>query len=227
MKNTKKRKKKKMKQKSKIIVDESRSSYLKSIYKRIYKGKSTLITGEIGSGKTVFLKTICPEKLKISNVESLGSLNHILLSILKQQQYKYTLKINKSVEYLEAICGLNKIIITIDDVNDLRSGIFRYIKRIMDSQIPVIMAGTPEIQVSLREKHEDIFCRLKIINLQPLGVDDIKQQYSQFEKDTLEVIIGFSAGNMWIFRELCEECLDEMAKLKLNKVTMEIIEKFI
>ena len=69
--------------------------------------------------------------------------------------------------------------------------------------------------------------QVKKINLQPLGVDDIKQQYSQFEKDTLEVIIGFSAGNMWIFRELCEECLDEMAKLKLNKVTMEIIEKFI
>jgi len=114
-----------MQQKNKVIVDESRRFHFKAIYNRIYKGKSTLITGEIGSGKTVFLKTICPDKLKISSVESLGSLNHILLSILKQQQYKYTLKINKSFEYLEAICGLKKIIITIDDVNDLRSGIFR------------------------------------------------------------------------------------------------------
>ena len=137
------------------------------------------------------------------------------------------MKINKSVEYLEAICGLKKIIITIDDVNDLRSGIFRYIKRIMDKQIPVIMAGTPEIQTSLREKHEDIFCRLKIINLQSIGIDDIKKQYPQFEKDTLEVIFGFSAGNMWILREICEECLDEMARLKLKKVKMDIVEKFI
>jgi hypothetical protein len=38
--------------------------------------------------------------------------------------------------------------------------------------------------------------------------------------DFQQAICGF-------FRELCEECLDEMAKLKLNKVTMEIIEKFI
>jgi len=216
-----------MQQNSKIIVDKSRRTHFKTIYKRIYKGKSTLIIGEIGSGKTFFLKTICPDKLKISSVESLGSLNHTLLSILKQQQCKYALKINKSVEYLEAICGLKKIIITIDDVNDLRSGIFRYIKRIMDNQIPVIMAGTPEIQTSLREKHEDIFCRLKIINLQPIGVDDIKKQYPQFENETLEVIFGFSAGNMWVFREICEECLDEMTKLKLNKVKMDIVEKFI
>ena len=43
----------------------------------------------------------------------------------------------------------------------------------------------------------------------------------------LEVIFGFSAGNMWIFREICEECLDEMKELKLDKVKMNIVEKYI
>jgi len=216
-----------MQHSKKIIIDEQRNLFFKKIYKRINEGKSSLITGKIGSGKTVFLKSIDPEKLKILSVESLGSLNHILCSILKQQKYKFSIKMNKSADYLEAICKFRKIIITIDDVNDLRWGIFRYIKRIMDSQIPVIMVGTPEIQTSLREKHEDVYCRLKIFNLDPIGLDDIKKQYPQFENDALEVIFGFSAGNMWIFREICEECLDEMKELKLDKVKMNIVEKYI
>ena len=160
-------------------------------------------------------------------MESLGSLNYILLSILRQQQYRFTSKVNKSVDYLEAIRGIKKLMITIDDVNDLRSGIFRYLKRIMDQQIPIIMTGTPEIQASMREKHEDVFCRLKILNLEPLGIDNIKQQYPYFDADTFEVIFGFSGGNMWFCHEICEECLDEMSKQKLNKVTMDIVEKFI
>ena len=210
----------KLQHSSKIIIDELRNSYFKKIYKRIYDGKSSLITGKTGSGKTVFLESIHPEKIKILSVESLGSLNHILCSILKKQQYRFSIKKNKSADYLEAVCKFKKIVITIDDVDDLRSGIFRYIKRIIDSQIPVIMAGNPEMQVNLREKHEDVYCRLKIFHLESIGFDDIKKQYPQFEKDTLEVIFGFSAGNMWIFREICEECLDEMKQLKLDKVKM-------
>ena len=216
-----------MKQNKKIIIDGSRRSLLKNIYKRIDRGKSSLIIGEIGFGKTFLLEQIRPEKVKISNVESLGSLNYILASILRQQQYRFTSKKNKSVEYLEAICGIKKIMITIDDVTDLRSGIFRYIKRMMEKQIPVIMTGTPEIQTSLRERHEDVFCRLKIFNLQPIGINEIKKQYPLFDNDTLEVIFGFSEGNMWIFREFCEECIDEMRKQKLKKVTMDIVEKYI
>ena len=97
----------------------------------------------------------------------------------------------------------------------------------MDQQIPIIMTGTPEIQSNMREKHEDVFCRLKVLNLEPLGLEDIKKQYPQFDTDTLEVIFGFSAGNMWFFREICDECLDEMSKHKVTKVTMDIVEKYI
>ena len=53
MKNIKK-KGYKLQQSSKIIIDELRNSYFKRIYKRIYDGKSSLITGKTGSGKTVF-----------------------------------------------------------------------------------------------------------------------------------------------------------------------------
>ncbi len=216
-----------MKQKTKVIIDRSRRSLLTNINNRINRGKSVLIIGEIGTGKTSLLDQIRPEKLKVSSVESLGSLNYILVSILRQQQYRFIPKKNKSVEYLEAICGIKKLMITIDDINDLRSGIFRYIKRIMEKQIPVVMAGTPEIQTSLRERHEDVFCRLKTYNLQSIGLDEIKKQYLMFDNEALEVIYGYSADNMWIFSEVCEECIDDMKKQKIKKVNMDIVEKVI
>jgi hypothetical protein len=218
---------KSMKNKRKIIKDDIRRSFLNIISNRIQKGKSTLIMGEIGSGKTEFLNQVRSKKLTISNVESLGSLNYTLVSVLRQRKYRFTPKMSKSVEYLKAICSIKNLVVIIDDANDLRPSIFRYIKRMMDAQIPIIMASPPEIQITLKERHEDILCRLKVLHIQPVGVKDIKKHFSQFAPDTLEVIFGASFGNMWVFYEICDECLEKIAELKLKKVTMKIVEMFI
>ena len=216
-----------MQKKNRIIKDDMRRSILNVIYNRIQKGKSTLVIGEIGCGKTKLLEQIQPRKLTISNVESLGSLNYILASILRQHQYGTTPKKNRSVEYLQVICSIKNALIIIDNVNDLRPVVFRYVKRMMDVEIPVIMAGPPEVQEIMRERHEEIYCRLRVLRLQPVGIEDIRKDFPQFEPDTLEVIFGASFGNMWVFKEICDECLDKISELKQSKVNMEIVEKCI
>ena len=180
-----------------MIVDDIRRSFLNMTYNRIEKGKSTLFIGKIGAGKTKFLDLIRPKKLTITRVESLGSLNYFLVSILRQKEYNVAPKMNRSTEYLEAICKIKNMVIIIDDIHDLRAYLFRYIKRIMDAEIPVIMAGPPETQVMLRENHEDISCRLKVLNLLPIGVKELKKHLPQFEPDTLEVIHGASFGSWY------------------------------
>ncbi len=216
-----------MKKKGKLIIDDMRRSFRNDIHKRIKKGKSTLITGEVGSGKTKLLGLIRPKKLTISNVESLGSVNCILLSILQQRKYKFTSKMDKSVEYLHAVCKIKNIAILIDDLDDLRPSVFRYLKRIMNAEIPIVMAGQPEIETIMAERHEDVFCRLKVLNLQPVSVADFKKFLPQFAPDTLEVIFGASFGNMWRFDEICEQCLEETSRLKRKRATMDIVEKFV
>jgi ABC-type lipoprotein export system ATPase subunit len=52
-----------MKRKESFINDKRRVSYLASVYNRITRGKSVLIEGGYGAGKTRFLHLIQPKKL--------------------------------------------------------------------------------------------------------------------------------------------------------------------
>ena len=210
-----------------IIQDDQRKLFFKIIKSRIAKGKSTLIIGKTGSGKTKFLEQLKLNSFNCSKIESLGSLNYILTSILRQSKYNFIPKINKSAEYLEAICNLKNNTILIDDINDLRPGIFNHIKRFIDAQIPVIMAGTIELLPSLKERHGAVFSRLRLLTLEPVSVEDFKKNLPQFEKDTLEFIFGFSFGNMWLFNEICEECLDLIQELKITNVSMPLANQII
>ena len=56
--------------KENFINDKRRISYLNSVYSRIYRGKSVLIEGDYGAGKSRFLQLIKPKKLEIVWVES-------------------------------------------------------------------------------------------------------------------------------------------------------------
>jgi len=212
---------------STFVLDDQRQLFLNIIHKRISKGKSTLVVGKFGSGKTLFLSQIKSKKFNISKVESLGSLNYVLTSILRQCNYNFIPNINKSVEYLEAICSIKNNLIIIDDINDLKPGLFRHLKRIMDANIPIIMAGTFDIITALKERHEDVLSRLRILYLESVPINDLKMHYSNFDNDSLEIISGFAFGNMWIFNEICEECLEHVQISGATKITANLINKII
>ncbi len=211
----------------KMIKDDIRKSHLDAICKRIHKGKSILIIGKFGSGKTELLKLIRPKKRATAYLESLGPLHYLLGSILKRLDYNCTPQKTKIMEYLETICSIKDAVIIIDEADDIRQEIFPYIKRIMNAGIPVIYAGLPTLKTRLKEKHEDILSRLKILNLQPVSVEEFKKNLPQFEPDALEVIYGASSGNMHRFNDICDDCLDKMYELKMEKINMEIVEMFI
>ena len=210
-----------------IIKDDIRKAHLDVIDKRIKQGKSILIIGKLGSGKTELLKQIRPKKKAIAYPESLGPLHYLLGSILKRLDYNYTPKKTKIMEYLEIICSIKNAVIIIDEADDIRQEIYPYIKRIMNAGIPVIYAGLPALKTRLKEKHVDILCRVKILNLPPVNVEEFKKILPQFEPDALEVVYGASSGNMHYFNDICDDCLDKMSELKLEKVNMDIVGMFI
>jgi len=211
----------------KLIKDELRHLYLNIINKRIKEGKSTLILGKNGSGKTKLIEQIQSGKRTTVNSDSIASLHYFLASILQQLNYSYEPKLNKIMVYLDTIRKSKNALIIIDEAEDLRSGLFPYIKRIMNSKIPVVIAGLPKVGTRLKEKHEDILCRLKAFNLQPVSAEEFKKVLPQFEPDAVDLIYGYSMGNMWIFDDICEDCLCKIAELKLKKVTVEIAQMFI
>jgi ABC-type lipoprotein export system ATPase subunit len=79
-----------MKRKENFINDKRRVSYLSAIYNRIYRGKSVLIEGDYGVGKSRFLKLLCPKKLHAVRVESLFNIHETLAAILKELNYDTT-----------------------------------------------------------------------------------------------------------------------------------------
>ena len=102
-----------MKRKESFINDKRRVSYLASVYNRITRGKSVLIEGGYGAGKTQFLNLIQPKKLRTVWVESLFNVHETLASILKELNYETSASYRRTPGYLKMICGLDDYFIII------------------------------------------------------------------------------------------------------------------
>ena len=158
--------------KENFINDKRRISYLNSLYSRIYRGKSVLIEGDYGAGKSRFLQLIKPKKLEIVWVESLFNIHEILASILSQLKFDVEPMYHKTHSYLKMVCNQKQTVIIVDESNDLDSRTWPYFKRIIDAGIPIIFSGLPKVRTFLMNQHPDILSRLKILVLYPIMVED-------------------------------------------------------
>ncbi len=210
-----------------FINDERRVSYLHSIYSRIYGGRSVLVEGDYGVGKTRFLELIKPTKLSRVYVESLDNIHEMMASILEQLDFEVRpIYINKS-KHLKMIRGLDGFIILIDEAGDLVPRVWPYLKRIIDSDIPVVLAGLPKVRTFLTNEHPDILSRLKVLPLFPIVVEDFILDYKDFEPEAIEQIYAATNGDMRKFKEICTDCRDKAKELKLTIVTLELALTFL
>jgi thymidine kinase len=144
----------KNKRKEHFINDNRRRSYLASVYTRMYRGKSALIEGAYGAGKTRLLELIQPKKLKPVWLESLDNRHEILASILQELNYEGGPTHWHTSRNLKKICSLSGFFIVIDEANDLDRRVWPYFKRIIDAKIPMLFAGLPKVRTYLaREKN--------------------------------------------------------------------------
>jgi len=153
-----------------FIGDKRRVSYLAATYNRIYRGRSVLIEGDFGAGKTRFLELLRPKKLHPVWVESLFNIHETLASILKELNYDTTATYRRTPQYLKMICNLSNCFIVIDEASDLDTRVWPYLKRIIDAGVPVVFAGLPKVRTYLTRNHPDILSRLKVLILYPILV---------------------------------------------------------
>ncbi|MCP4751234.1 MAG: ATP-binding protein, partial [Proteobacteria bacterium] len=170
-----------MARKENFINDKRRISYLGAVYNRIYRGRSIMIEGDYGVGKSRFLKLIAPKKLRGVRVESLFGVHETMASILRELNYETTAHYRRTPEYLKTICRLSDCFLVIDEANDLDRRIWPYFKRIMDAKVPIVLAGLPRVRTFLKSEHPDILSRLKILVLFPIMVEDFIEEYKDIE----------------------------------------------
>ena len=219
-----------MKNNGKVIFinDKRRISHLRSVYIRIYRGQSILIEGPFGAGKSKFLELIQPKKLKIVWLESLDNKHEILASILRELHYEAVTSHWRTSVHLKKICNLSGFLIIIDEVNDLDRRIWPYLKRIIDSKIPVVFAGLPNIRTYLASEHPDILSRLKVLKLYPILVEDFINKYKKIiAPEAIEQIYAAANGDMRKFEDTCSDCIEEAEELKINLVDINLALKFI
>jgi hypothetical protein len=212
-----------MKRKESFINDKRRVSYLSSVYYRINHGKSVLIEGGYGSGKTRFLQLIQPKKRRAVWVESLFNVHEILASILKDLNYEASASYRRSPGYLKLICGLSDFFLVIDEANDLDRRVWPYLKRIIDAEVPVIFAGLPKVRTFLTSEHPDILSRLKTLTLYPIEVEDFILEYKDFESEAIEQIYAHVKGDMRKFEELRTDCRQKAKELSHSFVDVNLV----
>lgn len=216
-----------MKRKVDFINDKRRISYLRAIYNRIYRGKSVLIEGNYGVGKTQFLELIIPKKCKKICLESLDNIHEILASILQQMDYEAIAAYRRTSGHLKMIKELTGIVILIDEASDLDKRVWPYFKRIIDARIPIIFAGLPKLRTLLLNEYPDIISRLKILTLYPIIVEDFIMEYNDFEPEAIEQIYSKTYGDMRKLSEICEDCRDKAKELKLDIIDLEMALSFL
>jgi hypothetical protein len=212
-----------MKRKESFINDNRRVSYLSSIYYRINHGKSALIEGGYGAGKTRFLQLIQPKKRHAVWVESLFNIHEILASILKDLNYEASASYRRSPGYLKLICGLSDYFLVIDEANDLDRRAWPYLKRIIDAEVPVIFAGLPKVRTFLTSEHPDILSRLKTLTLYPIEVEDFILEYKDFESEAIEQIYAQVKGDKRKFEELRTDCQQKAKELNHSFVDVNLV----
>jgi hypothetical protein len=212
-----------MKRKESFINDKRRVSYLSKAYYRINHGKSVLIEGGYGAGKTRFLELIKPKKLRGVWVESLFNIHEILASILRELDYEASAGYRSSPHYLRMICGLSDYFLLIDEANDLDRRVWPYLKRIIDAQVPIVLAGLPKVRTFLTTEHPDILSRLKTLILYPIEVEDFILEYKDFEPEGIEQIYAFVKGDMRKFDEILTDCRERAKELKHSFVDVNLV----
>lgn len=211
-----------------FINDDRRVSYLSAVYSRIYRGKSVLIEGDYGAGKSRFLNLIKPKKRQVIPVESLFNIHETLASILKKLSHDVKPTYRRTPEYLERICNLKNHIIVIDEANDLSPRIWPFLKRIIDAEVPVVLAGLPSVRAFLADEHPDIISRLKVLILYPIIVEDFIHEYKKkIDPEAIEQIYIAVNGDMRKFEEICVDCMDRAKELKYAFVDFNLALEFI
>src|SRR5210317_1426684 len=218
----------KNKRKEHFINDKRRRSYLGSVYTRMYRGKSALIEGAYGAGKTRFLQLIQPKKLKPVWLESLDNRHEILASILQELNYEGGATHWHTSRNLKKICSLSGFFIVIDEANDLDRRVWPYFKRIIDAKIPMVFAGLPKVRTYLASEHPDILSRLKVLTLFPIVVEDFIEKYkNNISQEAIEQIYAATNSDMRKLEEICSDCIDKAKELKYSLVDINLALAFL
>jgi thymidine kinase len=210
-----------------FISDKRRVSYLSATYNRIYRGKSVLIEGDFGAGKTRFLKLLRPKQLNAVWAESLFNIHETLAAILKELNYDTTATYRRTPQYLKMICKLSNCFIIIDEANDLDPRVWPYLKRIIDAGVPIVFAGLPKVRTYLSRNHPDILSRLKTLILYPIEVELFIEQYKDIQQEAVEQIYMAVKGDMRKFKEICTDCRDKAKELNHKFVDINLALEFI
>lgn len=210
-----------------FISDKRRVSYLSATYSRIYRGKSVLIEGGFGAGKTRFLELLQPKKLHAIRVESLFNIHETLASILKELNYDTTATYRRTPQYLKMICNLSNCFIIIDEASDLDTRVWPYLKRIIDAGVPIVFSGLPMVRTYLTRNHPDILSRLKTLILYPIVVEDFILEYKDIQQEAIEQIYMAVRGDMRKLKELCTDCRDRAKELNYQFVDLNLALEFI
>lgn len=216
-----------MKRKESFINDKRRVSYLAAVYNRIYRGRSVLIEGDYGVGKSRFLKLLKPKKLQCVWVESLFNIHETLASILQGLNYEATATYRRTPGHLKMICNLTDFFIVIDETNDLDRRVWPYLKRIIDAEVPIVFAGLPKVRTFLTSEHPDILSRLKTLILYPIVVEDFILEYKDFDPEAIEQIYVAAKGDMRKFREICTDCRDKAIELEQSFIDLNLVVSFL
>jgi len=209
-----------------FIEDENREKIHQIVSARVRTGRSAMIVGGFGVGKTTLLDKIAEDfkrEYNVVRVSPLGGVYQLLGEMCGISDASWVRK----TQYLQQLCSgvSEKRIIVIDEAQHLTKDIYPYLKQVMDAGNSFVLSALPEFEDKLREKYPDVLSRMVRIKVNPIVPSDVKTALPMFEEEAIEQILGY-AESMRATTNLVIDCLTYIKDENLDKVTVEIAEKF-
>lgn len=203
-----------------FIQTKENQHVLKLVQRRIRNKRSSVMLGNHGAGKSRLLNEIRKDYPNAPYLTGLGTVTQLIGEMAGETEVRP----HRKYEYLRQM-RRNPKIVFIDECQHMRKEVFPYLKLFIDHGNIFVMAGLPSlVEHMVDSKNADVLSRFLRININAIGLAELKATLSDFEESAIKLIHG-QAESTRVIVETIEDCRDYARENGIAMITADLAEK--
>jgi type II secretory pathway predicted ATPase ExeA len=208
-----------------FIQTKRNTTNLSILQRRIASGKSTMLLGERGTGKSRMLKELMDkyhdDKSIVYNISGLGSVSQLLGRMAGDPD----IRVHRKQEYIDQLIARPRKIFQ-DEGQDMTKDIYPYLKMLIDAGNVFVIAGHDHLEEKMtRAKSRDVMRRFQMLQVKSLFKKELEDSglFKDIAPDALQWLDNV-AESTGVFMDTIEDCRHYAKEQQLKIIPLEIVQ---